>query len=197
MQFNLPPLYLLPQSQNQPVALMGFNAQERVIYMNCPACSNPLTLKNVGNLDVDVCENGCGGIWFDLLELKKVDEPHESAGEALLDIPRNPEIKVDFEAKRKCPHCDGITMMRHFYSIKREVEIDECPNCGGIWLDAGELAAIRSLFQSESEKKAAAKNLYNRAFDAELKILGARAEQGTKNPTQIGLALKFLSPATE
>ncbi|MCF7840791.1 MAG: zf-TFIIB domain-containing protein [Candidatus Marinimicrobia bacterium] len=163
--------------------------------MICPACNNTLTVKTIGDLEVDVCENGCGGIWFDLLELKKVDEPHESVGEGLLDIPHDPDVKVDYDAKRECPRCEGMTMLRHFYSIKRAVEIDECPNCGGIWLDAGELAQIRSLFQSEAEKKAAAKNLYNQAFDAELKILGVKAEQGTKNPESIGLALKFLSPA--
>ncbi len=163
--------------------------------MICPACGNDLTVKTVGDLEVDVCQNGCGGIWFDLLELKKVDEPHESAGEVLLDIPRKPGIQVDFEAKRKCPRCENMVLMRHFYSVKRQIEIDECPNCGGIWLDAGELSQIRSLFKSESEKKAAADVLFSKAFDAELKILGAKVEHGTKNPREIGLALKFLSPS--
>jgi len=27
---------------------------------------------------VDVCQNGCGGIWFDNFELEKVDEKHET-----------------------------------------------------------------------------------------------------------------------
>jgi Zn-finger nucleic acid-binding protein len=34
-------------------------------------------------------------------------------------------------------------MLRRWFSRKREVEIDECPACGGHWLDAGELAKIR------------------------------------------------------
>ena len=46
--------------------------------------------------------------------------------------------------------------MRHFFSPKRRVEVDECPNCGGYWLDAGELAAIQGERDSvEGEKKAA------------------------------------------
>jgi Zn-finger nucleic acid-binding protein len=33
---------------------------------------------------------------------------------------------------------------RHFFSAKRRVQVDQCPNCGGYWLDAGELELIRS-----------------------------------------------------
>ena len=29
------------------------------------------------------------------------------------------------------------------FSAKRRVEVDECPGCGGCWLDAGELEKIR------------------------------------------------------
>ena len=34
--------------------------------------------------------------------------------------------------------------MRRFTSVRREVAIDECAGCAGIWLDAGELEAIRA-----------------------------------------------------
>ena len=30
-------------------------------------------------------------------------------------------------------------MMRHFFSVKRQVEVDECPGCGGFRLDAGKM----------------------------------------------------------
>jgi Zn-finger nucleic acid-binding protein len=56
---------------------------------------------------------------------------------------------VDSSRKRACPRCLEIKLQRHFFSAKRKVEVDQCPNCGGYWLDAGELAAIR-------EEKAAA-----------------------------------------
>ncbi len=35
-------------------------------------------------------------------------------------------------------------MMRHFSSATRAVTIDECPTCGGIWLDRGELEQMRA-----------------------------------------------------
>jgi Zn-finger nucleic acid-binding protein len=37
-----------------------------------------------------------------------------------------------------------MRLHRHFFSAKRRVEVDQCPNCGGYWLDAGELNQIRA-----------------------------------------------------
>jgi Zn-finger nucleic acid-binding protein len=33
--------------------------------------------------------------------------------------------------------------MRHFFGLKSRVEVDECPNCAGYWLDSGELTKIK------------------------------------------------------
>ena len=41
--------------------------------MKCPACYNELTPRRAGQITVDVCDGGCGGIWFDNFELKRVD----------------------------------------------------------------------------------------------------------------------------
>jgi len=112
--------------------------------MKCPACFNDLTEIQVGSLKVDVCQGGCGGIWFDAFELQRVDEETEAAGGHLLDIQRDERVKVDPSRKRDCPRCEGVKLKRHFFSAKRLVEVDECPNCGGYWLDAGELARIRA-----------------------------------------------------
>jgi len=43
-----------------------------------------------------------------------------------------------------CPKC-GMDLIEIKY---KEIEIDECPNCKGFWLDAGELEKIAS----DSEK---------------------------------------------
>jgi len=112
--------------------------------IKCPACFNELSEIQVGRFSVDVCQGGCGGIWFDAFELQGVDEPDEAAGVHLLEIERDASLTVDTSRKRECPRCDGVKLMRHFISPKREVEVDECPNCGGYWLDAGELARIRA-----------------------------------------------------
>jgi Zn-finger nucleic acid-binding protein len=112
--------------------------------MKCPACFNELSLLQVGRLQVDVCQDGCGGIWFDAFELQRVDEEQEAADGPLLQLRRDPAVAVDFSRKRECPRCAGVKLQRHFFSAKRRVEVDECPNCAGCWLDAGELAQIRA-----------------------------------------------------
>ncbi len=111
--------------------------------MICPACFNGLTETQVGSVTVDVCRGGCGGIWFDAFELQRVDEPQEASGEPLLQVERDPNIQVDFVRKRDCPRCAGVKLKRRFFSARRQVEVDECPGCGGYWLDAGELDKIR------------------------------------------------------
>jgi uncharacterized protein len=111
--------------------------------MKCPACFNELTQMQVGKLVVDVCQDGCGGIWFDAFELQQVDEETEPA-EPLLHIRRDSRVVIDPVRKRDCPRCAGVKLHRHFFSAKRRVEVDQCPNCAGYWLDAGELAQIRA-----------------------------------------------------
>jgi Zn-finger nucleic acid-binding protein len=127
--------------------------------MKCPACFNELTQLQVGKLVVDVCQGGCGGIWFDAFELQQVDEEHESAGEPLMQIPKDKRVVVDSVRKRDCPRCNGVKLHRHFFSAKRKVEVDECPNCGGYWLDAGELAAIRAERNADAKMQEAQKGV--------------------------------------
>lgn len=119
--------------------------------MKCPACAHELTEIKFGGIAIDACEGGCGGLWFDAFELQRVDEPHEVQDEHLLRIQRDPKLVVDFARKRDCPRCDGVKLKRHFFSAQKRVEVDHCPNCGGNWLDAGELEKIRA------EKHVAAK----------------------------------------
>ena len=119
--------------------------------MKCPACANELTARQVGSLKVDICAGGCGGVWFDAFELQRVDDEIEAAGDPLLHIQRDKKLHVDPTRKRNCPRCADMKLMRHLFSPKSRVEVDECPGCGGYWLDDGELAKIRA------ERSAAAK----------------------------------------
>ena len=130
--------------------------------MKCPACFNTLSSVTIGKLTVDACRSGCGGIWFDAFELQQVDEPHESTGEWLVQIERDPRVRVDLSRKRACPKCDGVKLMRRHFSAKRRVEVDECPGCGGYWLDAGELEKIRDeMGETARQKEAEAISRFN------------------------------------
>src|SRR5512138_132962 len=107
--------------------------------MKCPACFNELSTLQVGSVQVDVCQGGCGGIWFDAFELQKIEKLHQG-NDTLLQIRMDLDVVVDPSRKRECPRCAGIKLHRHFFSAKRRVQVDQCPNCSGYWLDAGELA---------------------------------------------------------
>jgi Zn-finger nucleic acid-binding protein len=123
--------------------------------MKCPACFNPLTEVEVGQVKVDVCQNGCGGIWFDAFELQQVDQEEEETGNPLLHIRRDENITVDPSRKRECPRCGNVKLHRHYFSAKRQVQVDECPQCGGYWLDGGELAQIRAEKRQEMSQEPA------------------------------------------
>ena len=163
--------------------------------MKCPACENILQEMTVGDVAVDVCKGGCGGIWFDNFEFKKFDEPHESAGEALLDIERDESIVVDHTKKLKCPKCDDVVMMRHFFSVKKGVEVDECPGCGGLWLDAGELRKIRSLFNTEEERHKAAEEYFEEVFGDHFKAMNAEGKDKLANTRKIVNVFHYICPS--
>jgi phage FluMu protein Com len=44
----------------------------------------------------------------------------------------------------RCPKCGGALVETDFHHIK----IDKCPDCGGIWLDKGEIEMLEHLDQS-------------------------------------------------
>ena len=163
--------------------------------MKCPACSNTLSEMKVDDLVVDVCQGGCGGIWFDNYELRKVDEQHEHHGESLLDIAVAEDVTVDHNAQFPCPKCEAMVMHRHFFSVQKAVEVDECPGCGGIWLDEGELRGIRSMFKTEQERQQAAAEYFNKAIGPELEKMRARSAQDLEKARKIANAFKFICPS--
>lgn len=127
--------------------------EEKELQINCPACGRGLSKKVIDDLIVDVCDGGCGGIWFDNGELEDVDDCDEAIGDALVDIAVSGVAVMDQDGKRACPCCDGVIMQKRHYGPRQPVMIDECPGCGGIWLDAGELKAIRETFESSEQRE--------------------------------------------
>ncbi len=162
--------------------------------MRCPACGNELTQMRAGQITVEACKGGCGGIWFDRFQIGKVDLPSESAGEALLHIERNPATKIDPSQRRKCPTC-GMIMMQHFFDVKRMVCVDECPKCAGVWLDAGELATLRSEFNTEEERKQAASKYFDDIFGKRLAGMHARDVEQAEHAKKIARLFRFICPS--
>ncbi len=110
----------------------------------CPACSKPLETVTICETELEACTNGCGGVWFDAAELFRLDEQGEGDDDSILqklldfNTPRN----TDGRDKITCIKC-GIKMRRREHREGSGIYVDECYGCGGLWLDGGELKAIR------------------------------------------------------
>jgi len=126
--------------------------------MECTVCGKEMKEQDFGGVMVDVCVNGCKGMWFDWFELGKLDENNEGCGRALQEALHYPQENDENREKINCPKC-GLPMHIHKYQSSKEVNVDECYNCGGFFLDSGELKIIRDTFMSEEERDAYAQKL--------------------------------------
>jgi Zn-finger nucleic acid-binding protein len=86
-------------------------------------------------------------------------------------------------------------MMRHFYSVKQRVEVDECPGCGGYWLDVGELTGIRKEFKTEEERRKAAEGYFSEIFDTHLAAMRAKGQEQAERARNIARIFRFICPS--
>jgi Zn-finger nucleic acid-binding protein len=105
--------------------------------LNCQAemVNYDVTMKNA-ELSYNVCEN-CGSLWLDAGELDKM--AFQVAGS--IEFCSDKEDKTP-ETKKKCPRCDDCELDRVKFLGETDVILHHCRNCGGFWLDGGELNLI-------------------------------------------------------
>lgn len=120
----------------------------------CPACEKKM--KKIFMCEqgccLDVCTDGCGGIFFDPNELQHFDEEKESIDELKKEINGKTFEQVDESEIRVCPLC-GNNMVKNYISAKEQVQIDECYCCGAKFFDHGELEKMREEFSTEQDRK--------------------------------------------
>ena len=120
----------------------------------CPACGKTMAkiFMKEQKVYLDVCLEGCGGIFFDNREFEKFDEAHEDItplieayeGKTFTPVERTDEQRI-------CPTCK-YKMVKNFSSIHKKIEFDECYGCGGRFLDYSELEAIRKEYETEADR---------------------------------------------
>ena len=111
----------------------------------CPACGKKMTkvrIKELDNMLVDICLDGCGGCYFDNQELKKITKSEEVLNKIikLLESKNFPER--DSTEILICPTC-GAPMVK--MGKKIGLIIDACHVCGGEYLDFNELKKYKNL----------------------------------------------------
>ena len=134
----------------------------------CPACGKEMEKIFIerANCNIDVCTNGCGGIFFDNREFKKFDGKTETIDEIKKALEGRTFNPVDKSYKRVCPAC-GMKMVKNSTSIKGEIIIDECYSCGGKFLDYNELDKIREEFPNEEARSQAVMNYLQQKMGSE------------------------------
>lgn len=111
--------------------------------LRCPRTAAPLVRLRIGGVNTDVCED-CGGLWLDRLEISSFERPESVLGEALVaHLEQFPAALLDHSLRLRCPRHPEVVMLRRAFSRSIPVAVDECPQCGGLWLDTDELAEIR------------------------------------------------------
>ena len=119
----------------------------------CPACGKNMEKVFIPSegINLDICTDGCGGIYFDNRELQSFDEKNEDISIILDKIENKEFVKTDEGKERLCPNC-GAKMVKNFSSIHKSIEVDECYSCGGKFLDRDELVKIREEYDTEAER---------------------------------------------
>ncbi len=123
--------------------------------MLCPKCQSRMSKAAFQSVEVDRCE-GCGGLWFDILEhedLKKL-----KGAERALDT-GSPDLGREMNQIRRidCPVCRTGMVSLHVPD-QPHIVVEQCAVCHGVFMDAGEfrdfvhrtpLDLLRDLFADE------------------------------------------------
>ena len=104
--------------------------------VDCPRCWKEMTRKEVEvfgpNIDIDICPK-CQGVWLDTDELGKLLKDRK------LTNYLTKYIGTKTESELICPRCGGLMDLE----LADDVEVDVCLKCFGVWLDEGELDALK------------------------------------------------------
>src|ERR1700722_10534950 len=109
--------------------------------MKCLNCGTAMTDNQVttkkDTVSYDMCEK-CGSLWLDAGELDKMAFKVEGSIEFCEeDKDAEPESQP-----KKCPRCDDFELDKVKFLESEESFLHHCRNCGGFFLDGGELNLI-------------------------------------------------------
>jgi uncharacterized protein len=109
--------------------------------MQCLSCHAEMVSYDVitkkAELSYDICE-ACGSLWLDAGELDKM--AFRVAGS--IEFSSEEEDRKPEKQVRNCPRCEGFPLSRVRFLGETDIILHHCKNCGGFWLDGGELNLI-------------------------------------------------------
>ena len=106
--------------------------------MKCPKCKQiELASHVVNGIEVEQCPT-CRGIWFDEQELPQMLTHSPGDLKPLTKGKDRPDLN---KVTGQCP-VDESNLMRVLSQKDRNVVLDRCPKCLGVWLDGGEFKRL-------------------------------------------------------
>ena len=109
--------------------------------MNCLNCGQEMRNISVqtkrDEIAYDTCET-CGSLWLDAGELDKM--AFQVAGS--IEFCTDERAEDSGERPRACPRCPDVRLDKVRFLGMSDVVLDRCENCGGFWLDGGELDLV-------------------------------------------------------
>jgi Zn-finger nucleic acid-binding protein len=124
-----------PQPQSHDQGLRPTSHQQR---RHCPRCTFPLQVTRYRGEELDHCHR-CGGTFLDPGEERRI-----------LGAAASPSVWKEASVTRvlgpsqlTCPADQSTFVARTVEFADQTVEVDLCPQCAGIWLDAKECQTLR------------------------------------------------------
>ncbi len=126
--------------------------------LTCPACGEEMTKVFITDkgINLDVCSNNCGGIFFDSREFQQCTSSINEVWELKQLIEGKNFMPVDESKTRICPACKTPMVKTKSFGI----QIDTCNNCGGIFLDNNEFETIKNQINAQKKRTEVHENKY-------------------------------------
>jgi uncharacterized protein len=109
--------------------------------MNCLNCGTEMTSNEVitkkDRISYNMCEK-CGSLWLDAGELDKM--AFQVTGS--IEYCEGEKDSLPEQQPKKCPRCDDSPLDKVKFLESDDIFLRRCRNCGGFWLDGGELNLI-------------------------------------------------------
>lgn len=111
--------------------------------IKCPACKQKMEKVYIPSLglDIDICTDGCGGIFFDENNFNRFYD-HTECIDEISNYTDGFYAPANQHLKRQCPEC-GLDMTKSMVN-NNSIEVDVCNNCGGIFLEKEELERFKN-----------------------------------------------------
>lgn len=114
--------------------------------MKCPRCAGRelAAMDLLGGIEVDACST-CNGMFFEQGEMGTYLKFSK-------DVPNHKELLAAGTPGCTCPACKA-QMKEIRYVPGKDLLVDLCEGCGGVWLDGGEVDDAQAIADAQDDRK--------------------------------------------